>query len=81
MGKWRNISGDDRIIGFGIPMPQTIKADDVAVVDDGADESYDNQPTIWEQVSDAPTSTPSTKKAAPSAPSTDNPSTDASASE
>jgi hypothetical protein len=81
MGKWRNISGDDRIIGYGVPMATTVAADEVAVVDDGADEAYDNQPTIWERVSDAPGSTPSaSKKAAPSAPTSDSPSTDAAAS-
>ena len=81
MGKWRNVSGDDRIIGFGLALATTVKDGDVAVVDDAADFAYDGQDAIWERVSDAPVSSPSAStQAAPSAPTSDQPTDDAAAS-
>ena len=78
MGKWRNISDDARLIGYGIPVMQLIESEAVATVSDDADEAYDNQPSIWERVSDAPAS-PSAS-AAPPAPTSASTSTDAAAS-
>jgi hypothetical protein len=50
MGSWRNVSNEDRLVGYGLPVVTTIAADAVLVVPDEADASYEVQPDIWQPV-------------------------------
>lgn len=53
MGNWRNVSGDDRLVGYGLPIATTITADAVLTVPDDADPAYADQPAIWQAVAAA----------------------------
>lgn len=50
MSNFRNISGQDREVVYGFPFPTLIADSAVCVVPDEIDESYSNQPEIWEAV-------------------------------
>jgi len=53
MGNWRNVSGEDRLVGYGLPIATTIAADAVLSVTDDADAAYADQPAIWQAVAPA----------------------------
>lgn len=49
MAKFRNVSGDDRLVGFGLPRRRLVQVDELLSVPDELIENYD-QPDIWELV-------------------------------
>jgi hypothetical protein len=50
MAKFRNVSGVDRIVGYGFPSTRKVLADDVLTVPTEVASSYGCQPTIWSPV-------------------------------
>lgn len=49
MAKFRNVSADERRVGYGLPRPRIVKPDELLEVPDELIENYD-QPDIWELV-------------------------------
>jgi hypothetical protein len=54
VSQFRNISGDDRQVVYGVRFPTEIVAGGILTIEDDADEAYDHQSTIWEVVTAQP---------------------------
>jgi hypothetical protein len=47
----RNISGEDRLVGYGLPKGRLVEADEVISVPAEVEESYTIQTSVWEKTS------------------------------
>jgi hypothetical protein len=47
----RNISGEDRLVGYGLPKARLVEADEVISVPAEVEESYTIQTSVWEKTS------------------------------